>query len=298
MLALAIIFSVLFLVMTLGLAIVSVHGPDSLSTFALIYLCVSNVVWWWSFAQFKRRGFKTRYFVLEGVGLLAMGIAFGASAHLYSEFKAKYRLANTKVTDVSDELLPGENGQPIGIRFQCTVEFPTKDYYSIEPFLQPDSNYTSKIWQQINASTYNLAPLNMRVIAKSLEPFPSGEDLDSFNKYQGELPGFGLRFDRGVAYQFRFDMTPSYFRKNKAGKYCIAYPNEKNHGTPREVFDAVIRLNVPTKYEVRISETRYGNWAWEGPVKYTAGEYTPKTFHDAIMAMNPAACDPNEYVVY
>jgi hypothetical protein len=298
MLPLAIIFSVLFLAMTLLLAIVSVHGPESLSTFALIYLGVSNAVWWWSFVQFKRRGFKTRYFALEGVALLAMGVAFGASAHLYSEFRDKYRLENTKVTDVSDEPLVNESGQPIGIRFQFTLEFPTRDYYYIEPYLQPDPEYKSKIWQQIPLRTFNPTPLNMRVIAKSLDPFPSGEDFDAFSKYQGNIPAIGLRFDKGVAYRFRFDMTPSYLRKDKAGNYCIAYPNEQNRTWQREAFDAIIQLEPPARYEVRISGAPYGNWRWEGPAQYTDREYSPKIFYDAIMAMNPAACDPNEYVVY
>jgi hypothetical protein len=138
----------------------------------------------------------------------------------------------------------------------------------------------------------------MRVIAKSLDPFPSSEDLESFNKYQGNIPAIGLRFDKGVAYQFRFDMTPSYFRKDKAGNYCMAYPNEQNYGSPRDVFDALIQVEDPTRYEVRVSGTPYGNWRWEGPVQQTAREYSPRVFYDSIMAMNPAACDPNEYVVY
>ncbi len=298
MLALAILFSVLFAVMTLLLAVVSVHGPDSLSTFALIYLVISNAVWWWSFVQFKRRGFKTRYFALEGVGLLAMGVAFGASAHLYSEFRDKYRLENTKVTEVSDEPLVNENGQPIGIRFQFTVEFPTHDYYYIEPQLRPESEYISKVSRQIPARSFNPAPLNMRVYSKSLEPFPSGEDFDTFNKYQGNIPAVGLRFDKGVAYRFRFDMTPSYLRKDKTGKDCIAYPSEQDQGLSREVFDTLIQVEPATRYEARVSGTPYGNWRWEGPAEYTSREYSPKEFYDAIMAMSPAACDSDEYVVY
>jgi hypothetical protein len=298
MIAIAIVFTLLFLVVAAGLALGSIHGPNYLETMALLYVVVANVVWWWSYTQFRRRGFKVGYFVLEGVGLLAMGFAFGGAAHLYSEFKNNYRVENTKITDVRDELLHDGNGHPIGIRFEFTAEFPFSVYYSIEPNIRPTTDYPSKIGPLIPASTYNLSPLDMHVVAKSVEPFPSGEDRAMFEEYQGDLPGFGLRFDSGVAYRFRFDLTPSYVRKGKSGAYCIAYPDERNYGSPREVFDAVVQMDVPTKYEVRVNDTSYGSRRSRESPPETANEYTPKIFHDGIMAGSPPPCDPAEFVVY
>jgi hypothetical protein len=298
MIAIAIVFTLLFLVVAAGLALGSIHGPNYLETMALLYVVVANVVWWWSFAQFRRRGFKTGYFALVGVGLLAMGVAFGGAAHLYSEFKDRYRVDNTKISDVRDELLRNEDGQPIGIRFEFTAEFPFTDYYSIEPNLQPDTGYSSKIAPRIPARSYNPSPLRMRVVSKSVEPFPSREDRALFDEYQGDLPGFGLRFDSGVAYRFRFDLTPSYMRKGKSGAYCIAYPDERNYGSPREVFDALVQMDVPAKYEIRVNDTPYGGWRSREATPETANEYTPKIFYDSIMAGNPPPCDPAEFVVY
>jgi hypothetical protein len=298
MIAIAIVFTLLFFVAALALALGSVHGPSSLGTLAWLYLVVANAVWWWSFAQFRRRGFKVSYFVLVGVGLLAMGVAFGGAAHLYSEFKDRYRVENTKISNVRDELLRNEDGQPIGIRFEFTADFPLPDYYSIEPNLQPAAGYSSKIAPRVPARGYNPSPLRMRVVAKSVEPFPSGEDRALFEQYQGDLPGFGLRFDSGVAYRFRFDLTPSYVRKGKSGAYCIAYPDERNYGSPREVFDALVQMDVPTKYEVRVNDTPYGGWRSREATPETANEYTPKIFYDSIMAGNPPPCDPAEFVVY
>ena len=298
MIAIAIVFTLLFLVVAAGLALGSIHGPNYLETMALLYVVVANAVWWWSFAQFRRRGLKIGYFALVGVGLLALGFVFGGAAHLYSEFKNNYRVENTKITGVRDELLRNEDGQPIGIRFEFIAEFPFSMYYSIEPNIRPTTDYPSKVGPLIPASTYNLSPLDMRVVAKSVEPFPSREDRALFEQYQGDLPGFGLRFDSGVAYHFRFDLTPSYVRKDKSGAYCIAYPDERNYGSPREVFDAVVQMDVPTKYEVRVNDTSYGSRRSRESPPETASEYTPKIFYDSIMAGNPPACDPAEFVVY
>ena len=298
MLLIAILFTLLFTAMAFLLALGSVHGPSSLQTVALIYLVTAGGVWWWSYAQFKRRGLRRLYFALEGIVLLAMGVMFGAGTHVYTEYAAEYRAENTRVTDVSDEFLLSENGIPTGIRFQFTVRFPVLDYYYIEPHLRPATDYPSKVAQQIPAPTYNLSPLNMRVVAKSVEPFPSSEDRGLFEQYQGNLTAMGLRFDRDVDYRFRFDLAPSYVRKNRDGAYCFAHPTDRNYRAPREVFDAVIQADVPTLYEAWISGTPYGDRRWQGGTARTQSEYTPKTFYEGIAAENLPPCDPAEFVVY
>jgi hypothetical protein len=57
-------------------------------------------------------------------------------------------------------------------------------------------------------------------------------------------------------------------------------------------------MDVPTKYEVRVNDTSYGSRRSRVAPPETANEYTPKIFHDGIMAGNPPPCDPAEFVVY
>jgi len=294
----AILFSLLFVAIAYTLAIASIHGPESLQAFALIYLIVANVVWWWSFLRFRRRRVKTRYFILEGVGLLALGPAFGAGAYLYAEAKDWYRVQHTRITGVRDELLLSDAGRPVGISLHFTAEFPLSSYYWIEASLHPPDGYSSRIAHDIPARAFHLAPIRMRAIAKSVEPVPAGEDAARVQQYQADLPAFGLRFERGVAYRFRFDLAPSYLRKTKQDAFCIAYPADDHPSLPRDVFGAILRLKQPTPWAVRITDTPYGDWPSDQPPPQTAREYSPATFHDGIMAGNPARCGFTETVVY
>jgi hypothetical protein len=291
----AIVFSLLFVAIAYTLVFASIHGPDSLRAFALIYLIVANVVWWWSFVRFRRVRVKTRYFILEGIGLLALGPAFGTGAYLYAEAKDWYRVQHTRITDVRDELL-NDAGRPVGISLYFTAEFPLHSYYWIEASLEPPDGYSSRIAHEIPARAFHLAPLRMRAIAKSVEPFPAGEDATRVRQDEADLPAFGLRFERGIAYRFRFDLVPSYLRKTKQDALCIAYPADDHPSLPRDVFGAILRLKEPTRWAVRITDTPYGDWRSDQAPPQTAREYSPATFHDGIMAGNPARCA--EPVVY
>ncbi len=69
--ALRLLFTVLLTVgsifISLGIVLMSIHGPESSPAFALAYFLIGNTIWWWAFTRFRKNDAPLYYTLLGGV---------------------------------------------------------------------------------------------------------------------------------------------------------------------------------------------------------------------------------------
>ncbi|MBI4006052.1 MAG: hypothetical protein HY356_05245 [Gammaproteobacteria bacterium] len=198
------------------------------------------------------------------IGLVTTGTGPGVFfiAEKYDAYKWNFRMENTKIYDVRDELLLTEDGNPFGIQFSFKAEFPETNYYYISPLLRP----------QINPSGRKPYPNDMRVLNFSANPPLKRE----------------YYFKKGVVYDIVFEMVPGYLWnnpqprpvKNKLkAKFCMQYPIENVQTLTRNEFEAIITNDIPDKYETMLHGTTYGDYHSGKGLAYTLNEYNPHDFY-------------------
>ncbi len=232
-----------------------------------------------------------------------MGLALACCAPLvvaaaagYEEIRRDFQLARTTVSDVTDETLYTEGGNPIGIRVSYKIRFPWNDHYDIDPFLRPGDSFYRAVRDQIPRN-FTHGPLRMKAVARTIVPFPEEANRGKMDPESLQAPTYGLWFDRGVDYQFTFDMIPKYIGvKNDGGGYCLALPEQLRwHGSP-EGFDALIQAGAPTRYEIWIHDTTYGRL--NGEETFTQNDYNPRVFYDGLQREGVETCDPSDVKIY
>ena len=295
---LRLVFTVLLtvgsIVISIGIMLMSIHGPESSPAFALAYFLIGNAIWWWAFTRFRRKGAPLYYTLLGGVGFIALGFGAGAVPHVFDSAFEEYKLTRTVVSDVRDELLLSEQGNPIGVRLRFTLRFPMEDYYWIEPHLQPPNGLYQTIAGRMPERVRRMSPLDLEPIAKSVEPYPHALNADRVDDLFF-IGAFSLRFKKNVDYQFTFDLAPTYFkRKPKEPGMCFVEPNENNWPNSREAFEALIQVDVEVPYRVSINGTTYGDRFREPGEMLTSESYNPGVFHEGIQAETPGPCAETE----
>lgn len=200
----AALFSLLYVALTLVLAIMSIHGPSVLRVLAPLYLVSSLVALWWSRARLQRKV----VFLLVASGLAAAAGLVAAGATAYDDWKYdRHRalVARIEVWDLEDDVFLTEKGNPIGIRIQFAIRFPAPGVYSTEPFLT------------------------------SAEPPRIA--MQSISARERDAPGErGFRvpesFEAGRAYRLSYDVVPSFigytsFQELYEGKatFCLREPD-------------------------------------------------------------------------
>ena len=226
--------------------------------------------------------------------MIALGFGAGAVPHAVDSAIEEYKLTNTGVSDVTNELLLSEQGNPIGVRLRFKLRFPKEDYYWIEPHLQPPNGLYRTIFDRLPERVHRTNPLNLEPIAKSVEPYPHALNAD-----RGEdmffIGAFSLRFEKNVDYQFTFDLAPTYFkRRPKELGRCFVEPNANNWPNSREAFEALIQADVEAAYLVRISGTTYGDRFRDPGEMLTSNKYNPRVFYEGIEAEAPGPCAETE----
>ena len=126
-------------------------------------------------------------------------------------------LARTKVSDVTDETLYTESGNPIGIRVSYTIRFPWNDHYDVGPFLRPADGFYRAIRDQMPDRSYTHGPLHMKAVARTIVPFPEKANDGKMDPKSLQVPTYGLWLDKSVNYRFTFDMAPRYIGVKKDG---------------------------------------------------------------------------------
>jgi len=303
MLALSIAFTCLYVLLAYALQRSALHGPDSLPLFTEVWLAgACALLWggWWLLGRWRSRA---RYLVLVigGVLLGSVALDLGNIAESHDTSVREEEMAGVRVSAVRDAMYSTAKGDPIGIRLSFDVEFPTRDFYVVYPFLKPPEGTfdgeSGDSGGQLPAGELERAPLDMRVIDRRIEPFPRQENRG--DEAASKDPTSGLTFRPGVRYRFAFDLAPSWIRRPAAGAgLCIAWPGRNNWWSTRAAFDALIRVDHPTRYQVTINGTRYGNALEGGEPRLTTGTYNPKAFYDSAMSEKLPACGPGMVVVY
>jgi len=214
--------------------------------------------------------------------------------HVFDSAFEEYKLTRTVVSDVGDELLLSEQGNPIGGRLRFTLRFPIADYYWIEPHLQPPNDLYRTIADRLPERVHRMSPLNLEPIAKSVEPYPQALNADREDDLFF-IGAFSLRFEKNVDYQFTFDLAPAYFkRRPKEPGMCFVEPNANNWPNSPEAFDALIQVDVEAPYRLRIDGTTYGDRFRDPGEMLNSENYNPRVFHEGIQAEAPGPCAETE----
>ena len=276
----------------------SVHGPDSLPWLAAVYLfaATSALLLTCRYLHNTGRKYKALIAFFVGLALACCAPLVVAAAAGYEEIRRDFQLARTTVSDVTDETLYTEGGNPIGIRVSYKIRFPWNDHYDIDPFLRPGDSFYRAVRDQIPRN-FTHGPLRMKAVARTIVPFPEEANRGKMDPESLQAPTYGLWFDRGVDYQFTFDMIPKYIGvKNDGGGYCLALPEQLRwHGSP-EGFDALIQAGAPTRYEIWIHDTTYGRL--NGEETFTQNDYNPRVFYDGLQREGVETCDPSDVKIY
>ena len=287
-----------YAILAWALAMMSVHGPDSLPWLAAAYLfaATSGLLLTCRYLYNTDRKYKAVIAFLVGLGLACCAPLVVAAAAGYEEIRRDFQLARTKVTDVTDETLYTESGNPIGIRVSYTIRFPWNDYYDIDPFLRPGNTFYRAVRDEIPRN-FTHGPLRLKAIARTIVPFPEEANRGKMDPKSLAAPTYGLWFDRGVDHQFTFDMIPKYIGvKNDGGGYCLALPEQLRWGGSPEGFDALIQAGAPARYEIWIHDTTYGRL--NGEEAFTQNEYNPREFYDGLQKEGAETCGPSDVKTY
>ena len=267
---LAVAFSTLYVLLALLLLLFSVHGPDSLPSFAGGYLVVSLTVLWLVFFRLQRPDARhpTVLFCATGVVLAGFSVLAFLLAHDISSGIEKWTVAHTEVANVHDELLLSPRGNPIGIRVRYSIRFPRTDFHAPHPYLTPE--------ESLLRETGTLFFLH--VIRESVEP-----ELEKTNKFKGK-----------TLYQLSFDMIPNFLVQNATGdKLCVAYPPPD--ARTRERFDQLLRdqTEIRTRYQLSIWESSYGTPWRGGKEEWTENSYSPLAFYQSARQEGAPDCGPS-----
>jgi hypothetical protein len=145
------LFVVLEALATLGLLVVSVHGPSGLALAACVYFVIAAGLTWWA-------GLRLASAVaLTGVGVVLLAAAPGLLAALaqLEHFQYERRVAATRIADVRDEpILSATTGRPIGVRVSYKVTVPARGYFAILPSLYARDARSERL--SINAGRWTI----------------------------------------------------------------------------------------------------------------------------------------------
>ncbi len=277
LLTITIVFSVLQVVFTFLLFISSIHGPNSLPPFAIVWLGLAQMVIWSCHGKFRKgdKIYTALYQIIIGLVTTGTGPGVLFISEKYDAYKWNFRVENTKIYDVHDELLFTEDGDPFGIQFSFKAEFPETNYYYISPLLRP----------QISPSGRKPDPNDMRVLNFSAKPPLKHE----------------YYFKKGVVYDIVFDMVPGYLwsnpqsqpaKNNLKTKYCMQYPTVNIQVLTRNEFEAIITNDIPEKYETMLHGTSYGDYHSGKGLTYTLNEYNPNDFYTTYKKNELEECKP------
>ena len=162
--------------------------------------------------------------------------------------------------------------------------------------VRPGDTFYRAVRDQIPRN-FTHGPLRMKAVARTIVPFPQEANRGKMDPKSLEVPRYGLWFDRGLDYQFTFDMIPKYIGvKNDGGGYCLALPQQLRWRGSPEGFDALIQAGAPTRYEIWIHDTNYGRL--NGEEAFTQNEYNPREFYDGLQREGAETCDPSDVKIY
>lgn len=186
------IFTCLYILAAIFIGFFSAYGNSStLFKVALFYPLFSIAVFWVVYLFLQRFETKYKEKILVFFGLALLLIAF--FAFRISDAIEKFRVTNTKVWDVQDEILLSQNGNPIGIRIRYNIQVPMSQREGVGVALFPIS------------PNFNKNGLSLKnVVGETKNPSSNG-------------------FRGGVAYHMISDLRPDYVYWDGEGAWCYSY---------------------------------------------------------------------------
>ena len=295
-LLLTVLLTVGSIVISIGIMLMSIHGPESSPAFALAYFLIGNAIWWWAFTRFRQKGAPLYYTLRGGVAFIALGFGAVAVPHVFDSAFEKYKLTRTVVSDVGDELLLSEQGNPTGVRLRFTLRFPMEDYYWIEPHLQPPNGLYQTIAGRMPERVRRMSPLDLNTIAKSVEPYPHALNADRVDDLFFHRRVLSALRKRTSTISSRSTWAPTYFkRRPKEPGMCFVEPNENNWpkltgslrgpdpGGRRGFLTACASTGPPMETVFR-----------EPGEMLTSESYNPGVFYEGIQTEAPGPCADTE----
>ncbi len=208
-----------------------------------------------------------------------------------------YKLRHTIVSGVKDRPKVSPNGNQIGIRVSFSVIFPKKDYYSIFPVVRPSErlsryirNKSSELFEQyLEKNSYYSA--NLRILERSVTPFPKFLNSPFSEKDFEEIPTSGLIFDKDVEYKFDVTLVPLFVRGVKPSNnnsLCLANTKNTQEYGLETSYSWQAHANTFFPYEIYINDTNYGSH--RGPDRVTQNNYSPSVFYEGVLNEQLSFC--------
>lgn len=260
----AIIFTVLYLVVAWVVgALLSLHGPNLMGYFVLAYLVIALAVLWFLILR-RELNPKTLIFVAVGIGACLVAAAVGTVGPLvdWEVARMEKRAEATQVTNMHDEPLLSEKGNPIGIRLRYAIRFPDSNYWWQSATARPDRDLGISIWSEARMVAMTVdPPMQVKGASGSPAVSPPGNDLGLVRRYQA-----------GKVYNFTMDLLPQFLTQSQdRTKLCIARPPAEYAAA----FEKLIQTGNAVRFRVSISGTKYDG--------LTEKAYSPGTFYDGAI---------------
>lgn len=292
-------FTALYALIAAGVLVTAGHASHALGAFTWSWLGGALLLLWagWFLLRGSRSRGRVVVFLFEGalLGSLALGLPLAATS--YEDAQHLTALAHTEIGNVQDAVLHSPGGDPIGVRLSFNARFPSSAGYVVYPFLKPSSAFFERIRARLPKGAYDPAPLDLRVIKRSVTPQPQDPRGDAPAALRD--PTSRLDFSQGVRYRFVFDLAPSYLRRvGPGGTLCIAWPTAQDWWSSKTMFRALIEADAPTHYEVAINGTPYGDIVDGAPPEQTAHAYDPHDFYASAEREHLPACNPALPIAY
>ncbi len=153
--------------------------------------------------------------------------------------EGEYKIVRAQIVSWKDELLLSEKGNPVGIRLNYSIRFPTDGSYAPFPSVHPE-----RVGYGFTGA------LGMRLHKGSVEPAPEG--LQPSNQWL--FGGRGI-FKANTEYNFTVDLIPNYAFFNEQKKaFCL---QTKSYGQPglRERFEREVMSERKLRFRLAVSGT-------------------------------------------
>ncbi|MCE3255244.1 MAG: hypothetical protein K0R25_738 [Rickettsiaceae bacterium] len=255
-----IVFTIIYAIGAGFLSILgSVHGPSLFIYFSAGFLAIAILALWGVYFFVKRRDFR-HDFAIFFFGALAIGLILtGTIIASWSPIvdldirKSEKRSENTIISNMTDEVLLSDKGNPIGIRLKYSISFPDEDHNWGFPMASPEKNLGVSIWS------------DMTTVNHHVEPSVMGDKVD--------------KNEQGKVYNFTFDMIPYFVRQDvKKTKKCIDKPSKQYE----EAFQKLIQNSELIRFNIRISGANFSGT--------TANAYDLKEFYDSAIKEGVRDC--------
>ncbi len=272
---LAAFFTVVYLIIVLQyLPLAFVHNDGTLPLFLLGYLVVSlPALWLACFLVGRIKSTFIQYSLLSALGLTLAAVGlFPLAQDYFLSAREKEVAAGVVASQVQDEVLHSNRGNPIGIRLRFSIRATEDGKYSPLVVMYPDGR------------TYGDLPLNMW-------------QMDSTWETARPPLGPGYTFKSNVTYTLTANLIPRFLLQNDPKtKFCIrsVQPGWEKHG---EEFKSFLENPGTTmQYRVRIVVDTFDQYRGRGNLhtvfdEATRSSYNPTEFYESALKEGARECD-------